>query len=331
MEQSTHGVRLINAAIVFALCAAATFGNQDPSELDSAARERIEQARASIVLVKMVDQANETISQTRGFFIRKDLVATDIEVDRNSRLEVIAATKVGTVKVLSSGNYFLPYVVVQTQAEVLPLTLGDSERVVLNDAVYMFSEAGPIVSGRVIGSTTIRNTRAFLISIPIDSNNKGLPIFNRYSEVIGLAATSPDGQSAGLMWPSHLLATLKHLGEPGVGVGAGDGPRMDVGAGASNADGSAATRVDTKPIRLSAPNPRYTEAARANGIQGSVVLRVLVGEDGNVNAIRVVRGLPDGVTEQAIAAARLSKFKPAMKDGKPVPYWVVLEINFNIR
>ena len=106
---------------------------------------------------------------------------------------------------------------------------------------------------------------------------------------------------------------------------------MGVGAGASNADGSAATRVDTKPVRLSAPNPRYTEAARANGIQGSVVLRVLVGEDGYVNAIRVVRGLPDGLTEQAIAAARLSKFKPAMKDGKPVPNWVVLEINFNIR
>lgn len=58
---------------------------------------------------------------------------------------------------------------------------------------------------------------------------------------------------------------------------------------------------------------------------------VLVAEDGNVNAIRVVRGLPDGLTEQAIAVARLSKFKPAMKDGKPVPYWVVLEINFNIR
>jgi protein TonB len=60
-------------------------------------------------------------------------------------------------------------------------------------------------------------------------------------------------------------------------------------------------------------------------------LRVLVTEDGNVNAIRVVRGLPDGLTDQAIAVARLTKFKPAMKDGKPVPYWVALEINFNIR
>lgn len=331
MEQTTLRARLINVAMVLALCAAATFGNQDPSELDSTARERIEQARASIVMVKKMDQENQTISQAVGFFVRKDLVATDIEIDRNSRVQVTAATKAGTVKVLSSGNYVLPYVLVETQAEVSPLSLGDSERVALNDAVYMFDDTGKIVSGTLTGTTTIKNTRAFLISLPIDSNNKGAPVFNRYGEVIGVAAKSPDGQSAGLAWPSDLLATLKHLGEPGVGVGAGDGPRFGVGAAASNTDVSAATRVDTKPVRLSAPNPRYTEAARANGIQGSVLLRVLVGEDGNVNAIRVVRGLPDGLTEQAIAAARLSKFKPAMKDGKPVPYWVVLEISFNIR
>jgi TonB family protein len=61
------------------------------------------------------------------------------------------------------------------------------------------------------------------------------------------------------------------------------------------------------------------------------MLRVLVGIDGNANAVRVVRGLPDGLTEQAIATARLTKFKPAMKDGKPVEFWVVLEMTFNLR
>lgn len=331
MKQSTRGLRIINVAMLLALCAAATFG-QDPSELDSTARERMEQARAAIVMVKTVDQSNETISQAPGFFIRKDLIATDIEnVDRNSRLQVTAATKVGTVKVLSSGNYFLPYVLLETPAEVSPLRLGDSERVALNDSVYMLNDSGEIAAGRITGTTTIKNTPAFLISLPINSTNKGAPVFNRYGEVIGIAAKSPDGQSAGLAWPSQLLATLKHLGEPGVGAGAGDGPRFSSGSAATNTNTSAASRVDTKPVRLSAPNPQYTEAARANGIQGSVVLRVLVGDDGNVSAIRVVSGLPDGLTEQAIAVARLSKFKPAMKDGKPVPYWVVLEINFTIR
>ena len=332
MDQSTRAVRLINVTMTLALCAAATFSNQDPSELDSMARARIEQARSSIVMVKVVDQSNETISQALGFFIRKDLVATDSEIaDRNSRLHLTASTKERMIKVLSSGYYFLPYVLLETQAEVSPLSLGDSERVALNDSVYMLSDSGKIAAGRVTGTATIKNTRTFLISLPIDSNNKGAPVFNRYGEVIGIAAKTPDGQSAGLAWPSHLLATLKHLGEPGVGVGAGEGPRFPVGSAAPNTDGLAANRVDTKPVRLSAPNPKYTEAARANGIQGSVVLRVLVGVDGNVNAIRVVRGLPDGLTEQAIAAVRLSKFKPATKDAKPVEFWIAVEINFNLR
>jgi hypothetical protein len=39
----------------------------------------------------------------------------------------------------------------------------------------------------------------------------------------------------------------------------------------------------------------------------------------------------DGLTEEAITAARQTKFKPAMKDGKPVPFWAGLEISFNIR
>ena len=98
MKQSPCALRFINVAMVLAGCAVATFG-QDPSQLDSTARERIEQARASIVMVKAVDQSNQTISQALGFLIRKDLIATDLEIpDRNSRLRVTAATKTARQK-----------------------------------------------------------------------------------------------------------------------------------------------------------------------------------------------------------------------------------------
>lgn len=327
--ESMRGARKINLALILALCAAPAFSNQDPP--DSIARARIEQASTAIVTLKAIDQSDKPVSQSSGFFVRKDLVATDSEMlDANSALHLTAAIRTRPVKVLSSGHYVLPYVLVESQADVAPLTLGDSERVALNDAVYMLSDSGKIIAGRITGTTTIKNTKAFLISIPIDSKNKGAPIFNRYGEVIGIAAKSPDGKSAGLAWPSDLLATLRQLGEPGVGIGSGEGPKFRE-APPTNTDPAPATTVDTKPVRLSVPNPLYTDAARANGTQGSVVLRVRVAEDGTVNAISVIRGLPDGLTEQAIAAARLSKFKPAMKDGKPVPYWVVLSISFSIR
>lgn len=328
INSSQHAVRLITVALILALSGAA-LSSQDSKELDATAKQRIEQARASIVTIKVLDQQNETISQSAGFLIRKDLIATDLEVDRNSRLQVTAATKVEPIKVLSAGHYFLPYVSVETQAEITPLNLGDSERVAVNDPVYMLSDSGKIVSGRVTGTTMIKNDRAFLISLPVNAKNDGAPVFDRYGEVIGIATKTPDVQGAGLAWPSQLLAMLKHLGEPGVGIGRGEGPKFNPTQ--SRTDDSSATTVDTRPVRLTSPAPRYTEAARANGIQGSVLLRVLVTEDGDVKGIRVVRGLPDGLTDQAIAVAHQTKFKPAMKDGKPVPYWVGLEINFSIR
>jgi hypothetical protein len=48
-----------------------------------------------------------------------------------------------------------------------------------------------------------------------------------------------------------------------------------------------------------------------------------------VQNIRVISGLPYGLTEQAVSAARQIKFTPAMKDGKPVSMWMQLEYNFN--
>jgi TonB family protein len=316
--------------MILVLCAAATYG-QELKDLDSAARGRIEQARASIVTVKVLNQQNEVISQAAGFLIRQDLIATDLEIDRNFPPRVTVATQANTLKVIHPGNYFLPYVLVATQTEISPLSLGDSERVAVNDAVYMLSDSGKIVGGHITGTTTIKNTQAFVIDLTIDSNNKGAPVFDRHGEVIGIATQSADGKNAGLALPSELLATLKHLGEPGVGAGSGDGPRFGSGTAPASTHVATASQVDTKPLRVSSPEPRYTDTARAKHIQGSVVLSVLVGEDGSVKNVRVVRGLPEGLTEEAMNVARQTKFKPAMKDGKPVPLWVGMEIGFNIR
>jgi len=51
---------------------------------------------------------------------------------------------------------------------------------------------------------------------------------------------------------------------------------------------------------------------------------------GSVTNISTIRGLPDGLTERAIAAAKIIKFTPAMKDGHPVSMWMQLEYNFNL-
>lgn len=95
------------------------------------------------------------------------------------------------------------------------------------------------------------------------------------------------------------------------------------------ADKNAANIV--RPIPLNAPAPQYTEAARAQKIQGTVVLAVLVTERGDVGSVWHLAGLGYGLDEAAVEAARQLKFSPATKDGKPVIYWTAVQIEFNLR
>ncbi len=88
--------------------------------------------------------------------------------------------------------------------------------------------------------------------------------------------------------------------------------------------------VTTKARVLTKPEPAYTEKARQAGITGVVVLRALFAADGTVKHILVLTGLPDGLTEAAIRAAKKIKFIPATIDGRPVSMFIQLEYNFNL-
>ena len=81
---------------------------------------------------------------------------------------------------------------------------------------------------------------------------------------------------------------------------------------------------------LAKPEPQYTEEARRNAITGSVVLRVVFSRTGEVTNIRAVQPLPFGLTERAIAAARMIRFRPATRDGRAVNVYMQLEYNFNL-
>jgi TonB family protein len=88
--------------------------------------------------------------------------------------------------------------------------------------------------------------------------------------------------------------------------------------------------VNSRARVLSKPEPSYTESARKNQITGTVVLRAVFSSSGSVTNISTIRGLPDGLTERAITAAKQIRFVPAQKDGRPVSMWMQLEYNFNL-
>jgi TonB family protein len=123
---------------------------------------------------------------------------------------------------------------------------------------------------------------------------------------------------------------------PGRGGNIGGGDRNDGGGGPGGGGGGGYDRiftgkdVTTKARLLAKPEPQYTEDARKNQVTGTVVLKVVFASNGSVQNIRTVSGLPYGLTERAIAAARQIKFVPATKDGHQVSMWMQLEYNFNL-
>ena len=124
---------------------------------------------------------------------------------------------------------------------------------------------------------------------------------------------------------------------PGRGGNTGGGDRNEGGGGPGGGGGGfdpnkiySGKDVSSKARVLSKPEPQYTEEARKNQVTGTVVLRAVFTSGGQVSNIRAVSGLPFGLTERAIAAARQIKFAPATKDGHPVSMYIQLEYNFNL-
>jgi len=110
----------------------------------------------------------------------------------------------------------------------------------------------------------------------------------------------------------------------GDGNGDGDGPGDDGSPKIAKIVKPAGVTVPIKII--SKPQARYTDAGRTNNVQGTVTLKVTFTASGTIGGISTVSGLPYGLTEQAIAAARQIKFEPPKRDG--VPYSVTRTISY---
>jgi len=84
------------------------------------------------------------------------------------------------------------------------------------------------------------------------------------------------------------------------------------------------------PVLIKKIEPEYTDAARAARVQGTVVMEVEIDPSGQATHFKVFRSLGLGLDEKAIEAARKWKFKPAAKNGVPVPAPATIEVIFRL-
>jgi TonB family protein len=96
-----------------------------------------------------------------------------------------------------------------------------------------------------------------------------------------------------------------------------------------------------RPKVIYAPDPEFSDKARKKKLGGVCVFSVLIDAQGNPQDLQLVKSAADGVNQKQRSAAqsldqkgmeavRQYRFQPATLHGKPVPYRVMIEVNFRI-
>lgn len=150
-------------------------------------------------------------------------------------------------------------------------------------------------------------------------DNPNLPMVGVKSSTNVSLASNGQGSNGGMGTGSH--------GGLGSGNGGGYGP------GTGGNTGGGLYKIGngvSKPSLIYGPEAEFSDEARRAKYQGVVAVWIIIDAQGNVQSPRVVRSLGMGLDEKALEAVRKYKFRPAMKDGKPVPVGMTVEIDFHL-
>lgn len=157
-----------------------------------------------------------------------------------------------------------------------------------------------------------------------------------------VAPAAPDSRDrAGLPWrPSPDLEADSHGSGAGGGIGSGQGTGLGpgdgngIGAGTGGGTGGGPYRPGTgisAPSILREIRPDYTDEGRRRGVEGDVVLEIVVRADGSVGSVKMLQGLGAGLDQRAIDAVRQWRFNPARRYGTPVDVIVEVAVEFKLR
>lgn len=95
-------------------------------------------------------------------------------------------------------------------------------------------------------------------------------------------------------------------------------------------DESGFIEVDEVPVLKTQIKPAYPQIAKLAGIEGTVYLKLLIDEKGNVVKVKVEQGAKEILDNSALQAAKEAKFSPAILNNKPVKVWVILPVAFKL-
>lgn len=142
---------------------------------------------------------------------------------------------------------------------------------------------------------------------------------------IGTPVPVPDAQA-----PEQTIMTQQEIAAINAPVGLSGSGRDSLVIASSDDMPSEGEFVyyEDEPTPVTRVDPTYPEFAREAQIQGKVTLHVLVGKDGRVKNVKVIKGVT-GLNEAAVDAIKKWVFKPALSNNKPVAVWVEVPMDFH--
>jgi protein TonB len=90
-----------------------------------------------------------------------------------------------------------------------------------------------------------------------------------------------------------------------------------------------ASATDPQLVQLVPPD--YPEMARLAHLEGTVVVKVLVGPNGMVTDVGIIEGVHPLLNKAAMEAAWRCRFTPGKQRERPVPVWMALPFRFRLR
>ena len=156
--------------------------------------------------------------------------------------------------------------------------------------------------------------------------NSGPPLPTPDEEIKDDGPEVPSQQNLADMIQRRLIKSIDQFGDDPVLIN-------DVDLPETNRDPGMFVHYDEAPVIVESVQPVYPEMARRAGLTGEVWVNVLVGKDGVVKDVQILKcsNKDVGFEEAATVAAFKNVWKPAISNGQAIAVWVSYQIVFKLQ
>jgi TonB family protein len=325
-----------------------------------AEQEIVRRLLPSIVTLIAQDPNGGEFIMGYGFFIDRWTIVTNHHILKDAQKKNVNNFYILT----SSAKYYhVNYISTDTDNKLLfldveergpqPLPLSKTNQLKSGERVYLI-DAGTTAKSQAPG-----DIRLIEMTIPLPPEYTGHPVLDQSGLVLGIAIdTRAKSAPASGVIPAKELAgkhkqylnygttteitsTEKPTGSSSGSSPGTDSPTSEREAGGQTAlqlseaprtpaaDISDSSGVTSRPKVLKKVKAGYTPEARDAGINGSVMVSVIIDEQGEISNAKVVKG-HQLLRLVSLRAARQCLFVPGMKDGVPVKVKSTMEFSFNL-